>query len=183
MNTPAHALLNCALLRRGPRGAVLLGALLPDLPMFPFWLSQVAVGRSQHMIWSVHYFDPTWQRFFDVFNSIPLCAVIVLAAWGAGQRGLLFGGSSALLHQLGDFLLHREDGHRHLFPISDWRFMSPISYWDPNYYGHWVSAFELAASAVAALYLYRRATTHTGRALLATVWGSLLVAFFFFYAL
>ena len=62
---------------------------------------------------------------------------------------------SLLLHTLGDLPLHHDDGHRHFFPFLDWRFESPVSYWDPAHYGLWFSLVEATAVAVAATLLYR----------------------------
>jgi len=36
------------------------------------------------------------------------------------------------LHALFDFPLHHDDGHRHFWPFSEFRFDSPVSYWDPG---------------------------------------------------
>ena len=50
---------------------------------------------------------------------------------------------SMALHVGLDFLTHHDDAHRHLLPFSDWRFASPVSYWDPAFYGTWFAAAEL----------------------------------------
>ena len=42
---------------------------------------------------------------------------------------------AALLHIALDFPLHADDAHRHFWPVSDWRFFSPVSYWDPAHNG------------------------------------------------
>ncbi len=64
MNTPAHAVLNLALLGSG-RGReftrpILAGALLPDLPILLFYLWERPVeGSSEALIWSEAYFRPS----------------------------------------------------------------------------------------------------------------------------
>ncbi|MGI8738245.1 MAG: hypothetical protein ACR2KU_00935 [Gammaproteobacteria bacterium] len=60
------------------------------------------------------------------------------------------------LHVLFDLPLHHDDAHRHFFPFSDWRFYSPVSYWDPAHYGDIVSACEILAVAVGSVVLWRR---------------------------
>lgn len=44
----------------------------------------------------------------------------------------------------------------HFWPLSDWRFRSPISYWEPAYFGAIVSKVELAAVAALTLFLLYR---------------------------
>ena len=48
-----------------------------------------------------------------------------------------------ICHSLLDIPVHNDDAHRHFFPLTDYRFMSPLSYWDPNHYGRFVALFEL----------------------------------------
>ena len=78
MNTPAHALINLALLGRvTPPAAVLgvlLGGLLPDLPMLVFYAAERLQGTPEAVIWSERYFAPEWQAFFDAPNSLVLIA-------------------------------------------------------------------------------------------------------------
>jgi len=53
--------------------------------------------------------------------------------------------------------LHVDDAHAHFWPFSDWRFVSPVSYWNPGYYGHiWApieGALALALALIAVLWL------------------------------
>jgi hypothetical protein len=160
VNTPAHAILNLALLGRGENRAhtapILAGALLPDFPMFGFYLwNRLFVGASERVIWGDLYFRASWQMLFDLFNSIPLAALGALLAWWAGARGWLLFFASVGLHGLLDLPLHREDAHRHFLPLSGWRFESPVSYWDPAHYGAWSSAFEILAVIAASWVLWR----------------------------
>ena len=161
MNTPAHIVLSAVVLGRG-RGrahwlAITGGALLPDLPMFGFYFyERVGLGRSEAEIWSELYFDPGWQQFFDLFNSLPLIALGVgLALWKHRSAALVFLLSMAL-HVVADLPVHREDAHGHFFPISSWRFESPISYWDPEHYGRLVGSLELLGVVLGSIVLVRR---------------------------
>jgi len=171
MNTPAHALLNLALLGsgsgRGYTRPILWGSVLPDLPMLLFYLWQrIAMGAPEAVIWSERYFDRGWQDFFDVFNSIPL-AVLGLGIGFATKRwgGVAFF-ASMLLHQAMDLPLHREDAHRHFLPFSDFRFESPVSYWDPTRFGAWASLAEAALVAGCATLLWPRFPKPRVRAIL-----------------
>ena len=101
------------------------------------------MGRAERWIWSTGYYDPFWQAVFDLFNSIPLLGVAALLSFWRGRRWLLALFASMILHCFADLLLHHHDSHRHFFPFWDWRFESPVSYWDPRYYGHIFAPLEL----------------------------------------
>ena len=74
-----------------------------------------------------------------------------------------------LLHGLADLPLHHDDAHRQLWPLSDWRYASPLSYWDPRHYGHWVALAELTAVAFSSGVIWRRQPQTGPRILLAAV--------------
>jgi hypothetical protein len=161
MNTPAHVALNAFLLGRGrfARFAwpVAIGALIPDLPMFAFYAYQRGwLHVPERVIWSQAYFLPQWQTFFDAFNSLPLIALASVFAWRARRLEWLAGLASMALHCIADLALHHDDAHGHLWPLSGWRFRSPVSYWDPRHHGAWVGALEVVASLAACVALWRR---------------------------
>ncbi|MGB3614659.1 MAG: hypothetical protein WBA10_12770 [Elainellaceae cyanobacterium] len=159
MNTPAHVVLNLLCIGRQDKTAVLmpviLGGLLPDLPMFAFYGIEKLKGTPEQVIWRQAYYLPEWQNFIDLFNSIPLVLLgLGLALWlGSRSSILLF--VSMLLHIAGDLPLHHDDGHRHFFPLSNWRFESPVSYWDPNHYGGVFGVMEILAVVASCLLLLR----------------------------
>ncbi|MDE2944236.1 MAG: hypothetical protein OXT63_08490 [Gemmatimonadota bacterium] len=195
MTTPAHAALSLIVLGRSERNAlpVALGAVAPDLPMlvFYFW-ERLARGVSEGRIWSERYFDPGWQVVFDIPSSIPLLVLalgILLVLIGrrstAGRippaevtaaprparltAWALFV-ASMIIHALGDLPLHREDAHRHFFPFSDWRFTSPVSYWDPDHYGGYAAIGEVLLVLAVSVFLFR-AYRGRGRWIVAGVAG------------
>ena len=92
------------------------------------------------------YFSDTWQAIFAVDNSIPLwTALLALGAalrrpWIASLAG------AALLHLVFDLALHNDDARRHFWPLSNWVFVSPVSYWDPAHYGRIVAPVETAVT-------------------------------------
>ena len=57
------------------------------------------------------------------------------------------------LHLLCDLAVHNDDAHRHFLPFTNWRFISPISYWDPKHYGIIFSALEFLFTVLSSLYL------------------------------
>ncbi|MBE7380392.1 MAG: hypothetical protein F6J95_003145 [Leptolyngbya sp. SIO1E4] len=148
MNTPAHVVLNMLCLGRqdtpGVIAAVIFGAILPDAPIFAFYfIERLIKGTPEGTIWREAYYLQGWQNFIDVFNSIPLIIVgLIATAWFGSKIGLAMF-SSMFLHVLGDLPLHHHDAHRHFFPLSNWRFQSPISYWDPAFHGDVITRLEI----------------------------------------
>ena len=159
MNTPAHAVINLLLMSRdashGRAAAVVAGALIPDLAIMLFYAWHALLGTPESVIWSQEYYRPFWQGLIDSLNSIPLLALAIALSMLAKRPLLLVLFISMLLHCLGDLPLHHDDAHRHFFPFSDWRFASPVSYWDPAYHGEIASLVEIGAVAAAAAWLYR----------------------------
>jgi len=159
VNTPAHVVVNLAVLGGGTRQRhwreIVGGALLCDVPMLVFFVWESFIeGATQAEMWGRLYFMEGWQAFFDLFNSIPLAGAGLLLALVARRTGpaLLF--ASVLLHAALDFPLHHDDGHRHFWPFSEWRFASPVSYWDPRHHGAWGALLEslLVVGACAVLW-------------------------------
>ena len=164
VNTQTHLLLASAVLGRrasGPeQAAILAGALAPDLSIFALAGFGAVTGMSGEAMWEGAYWSEPWQILSAISNSVPL--------WGAGlalallvlpprwrRIAALFCGA-ALLHLAFDLPVHAEDAHRHFWPLTDWRFRAPVSYWDPAYYGRWVSAVEAVGGLALAGLLWRR---------------------------
>ena len=188
MNTPAHLVLNLALLGGGARvahtRAIAAGALLPDLPMFGFYLWQKLVRAApERVIWGERYFDADWQVFFDVFNSIPLAAAGLGIALVFRRIGPALFCGSVIAHALLDLPLHREDAHGHFWPFSDWRFVSPVSYWDSAHFGATASFAETALLCAAAVVLWRRHPQRSVRAPLALLAALSVAVWTLFYGL
>ncbi len=194
MNTPAHALVAVTCLAGGSRKPfarhALLGGVLPDLPMFGFYLYQKNVAAlPEAQIWNEAYFRADWQGFFDIFNSAPLAiAGLVLAFAFAGplRTGLQVFFGAILLHVALDLPLHHDDAHRHFLPFSDFRFESPVSYWDPAHAGAWGAGLEVVcvlgcAAVLAARYPGRAA--RLGLALLAGLSLAAYLAVYFVFGL
>lgn len=188
MNTTVHALLGVALLARGERriyaASALLGSLVPDLPMFVFFAwERFAVGLPDSQIWSEAYFRAPWQAFFDLFNSLPLIGIGWLVARRLDSpRGKVFA-AGALFHCLCDLPLHREDAHRHFYPLSHWRFVSPVSYWDPAHHAVAWSALESVVVLAAAWLLWWRFRQRGARALVTLACGLTFLSWLVLYAM
>jgi hypothetical protein len=184
MNTPAHAVASLLLLgrKRQPElvTPIVLGAVLPDLPMFVFYfVEKLGRGLPEQQIWSEAYYAPAWQDFFDLFNSFPLIIGLMLIGRALGNRWLFVLAASMALHGLFDLPLHVDDGHRHFFPLSDWRFASPVSYWDPAHFGRITAPIEAVFTLAGSAVLLRRYESRRVRGGLIAI-GALYLAFIAF---
>ena len=186
MNTPAHVIVNALVLGRGEwRGLwrpITIGAVAPDVPLVAFFVYERFIcSVPDEVIWSQTYFTPHWQAVFDTSHSLPLLAGAACVAYAARARGLLALFTSMALHSIADFPLHHDDAHAHFFPLSAWKFRSPISYWDPRHYGTLVAPLEVLLVAAGAYLLLRRplrAWRVIGASVLAIYAAFLSVAFF-----
>jgi hypothetical protein len=173
LNTPAHAVVNLAVLGdRVPRAAlpVLAGAVLPDVPMLVFYgWEKLMLHMPEGRIWGHDYFVSAWQPVIDGLHSFPLALLGFAAAWALRSPRAAAFFASLFLHSVGDFPLHHDDAHRHFFPFSDWRFASPVSYWDPRHYGLIVGPLELAAVLAGCIVLFRRYESRAARTVIAGV--------------
>ena len=181
MNTPTHVLISSAVLARSGgehaqrNWAVLLGAIIADLSIFVmyFW-TRVLMGRPEEVIWQEIYFTPFWQSIGMVANSFPLYACVALLAWWRGWQLMLVLALSALLHLSFDFPFHNDDAHAHFWPLTAWRFESPLSYWDPDHFGLWVAGVEIVLGVTLVAILWRRFPTPVPR----TAMGFALLTYF-----
>ena len=185
MNTPTHAILNLAFLGHKEQPSwnplIIWGALIPDLAMFGFYALLKFQGISEPQIWGTEYYRPFWQDVFDLFNSIPLAVIGIAVMLHFKRTGwaLLFG--SIVLHCLEDLPLHVDDGHRHFWPLSNFRFESPISYWDPDHHGAAVAGVEYALVLFASWRVWKLLRSHWMRALLIVSNGLMGLVYVRFY--
>ena len=174
MNTPTHLLIGAAILAKPSdrtalqdrslpwrNWAVLAGALMPDLALLLMfaWMRGVE-GVSEAALWRDVYWQAGWQRVFAIGNSAPLYVLLLTVAWLARER--LFGkvlgifALAALIHLAFDLPFHHDDAHRHFWPLSDWRFHSPLSYWNPDQHGDIVGLIETILAVGLIALLWRR---------------------------
>ncbi|MEO0919561.1 MAG: hypothetical protein AAFX98_02560, partial [Pseudomonadota bacterium] len=85
---------------------------------------------------------------------------------------ILFG-LAALTHVALDFPVHADDAHPHFWPLTGWRFFSPVSYWDSAHYGNFFAPLEGILGIALAVILFRRFKAVWIRLLT----GSLIVAY------
>ena len=186
MNTQTHLLISAFLFAQPDRPkrnlAVLLGAVLPDLSIYLLVIWAKIWSVPEREIWGDLYWREPWQSLGAISNSIPvylagllICLFFLIGKRGSGREGgrdtgqladargaelisvactFLF--ASCLVHILFDFPVHTDDAHRHFWPLSDWKFHSPISYWNGNHFGNQVQVVEFVAAMVMIVVLYRR---------------------------
>lgn len=180
MNTPTHMLIGAALFARRDRPVLslvaLAGGLIPDLAMLSLvqWAVRVR-GIPEQAVFGQLFFSEAWQRIFAVDHSFILWgASFALAIRFAKPTAVaLFG--AGLAHAVVDFLLHNEDARRQFWPLSDYLFRSPVSYWDPSRYGAIVAPLEAALVLLLSILLVRRQTRWWERGLILAVMSVLIV--------
>ncbi|WP_170426522.1 cobalamin biosynthesis protein CobQ [Ruegeria arenilitoris] len=177
MNTPAHLLIGAAAFARPPHGrilwAALLGSLLPDLSLYVMaGTSLFFLGIPPSVVFDQLYFSDSWQTVFAIDNSFVLWGIALFVGMWRGWQVLTVAASAGLLHLAMDFLLHAGDGRPQFWPISDWVFHSPVSYWDSNHHALWVAPVSAAICIACYVVLWRR-----GMPILAKLFfGALLMA-------
>lgn len=149
MNTPSHMLIGAAIFSRplvpATLVAALVGGLAPDLPMFALvlWSTRV-LNVPEHEVFSTLFFSENWQAVFAVDHSFFIWGGLLgLAIWRKHVILRAFSGAG-LLHAFADLLTHHDDARRQFWPVSDWVFRSPVSYWDARFYGNIFGMFEVA---------------------------------------
>lgn len=178
MNTPSHLLVNAVLRReamaRGappiPRSAFLLGAVLPDATLWLLWAGtfgyhRLVRGDSSYPVWSAEYDrlyfgDPVWIWGYNLLHAPLLLLLGMALLWrlrkaSGAARWCFWFLAGCLVHAALDIPLHVDDGPLIYFPF-DWstRFRSPVSYWDPRYFGREFAIFELVLDLVLLIYLF-----------------------------
>jgi membrane-bound metal-dependent hydrolase YbcI (DUF457 family) len=197
MNTQSHILMGALLFGKPlPKLAMAgaLGGLVPDVPMFAIVAGLRLSGHRFEEIFGKLY----WERWWQICNAIghsfllwgalaAICGLLILKAGQLRESkfALLFAFSgAALVHSCIDFLVHREDAHMQFWPLSDWKFVSPVSYWDRAHYGDLFGLFEAALGIVMAALLfsrYRSLLTRCALALCMALYAA--VPAFFIYSL
>ncbi|MEM1285977.1 MAG: metal-dependent hydrolase [Pseudomonadota bacterium] len=182
MNTQTHLLVAAALFAKPDKPkrntALIIGALLPDLAIYLLFAWAVLTGVPQETLWREIYFSEPMLTYTAIGNSAPLYAAIALLGWAYARLKagkpldelplLTILGLAAISHLALDFPVHVDDAHPHFWPFTDWRFRSPVSYWDSAYHGRAVSVVESAIGLSLAFILWRRFKALWVRILLAT---------------
>ena len=161
MNTQTHLIVSSALLTRPLRPwdntAVIAGALGPDLSIYVLFVwAKLIAHIPERRLWSEVYWQDPWQTLSAISNSVPLYVVIAIVGVSFGVRMIWLYAASSLIHVALDFPFHASDAHRHFWPLSDWRFRSPLSYWESQNYAGTVMLFEIMIALVGIFFLWQR---------------------------
>ena len=175
MNTFSHLIINAALRKKAdrsdiPRSAFLLGAVAPDVPLgllsvgFILYQRFAAEPCTQGVCGAAYdnlYFtNPWWIAAHNFLHSptalfIYLGRAVALSAAAGHARSLAAVVRVGLpVHTTIDIATHAADGPVLLWPF-EWftRFHSPISYYDPAYFGRQFAVFERALDVALLGYL------------------------------
>jgi len=161
LNTPAHLIFGAAAFGRPQQRwtllAALAGGLVPDLSLYLMvgW-HLLLLETEARTVFRELYFSDAWQSVFAVDNSFILWGVLLAVALWRNWSALVAFSGAALLHIAFDFPLHAGDGRPHFWPLSDWVYDSPFSYWDRSHYAAYIGPLELALCVVLCAVLWRR---------------------------
>ena len=137
--------------------AAILGGFAPDASLYALvGYGAFVLGRSESELFGRDYFSPAWQTVFAIDNSIFVWSLVLLLGVWSGLRPLAVFAGAALLHIAFDLPLHHDDGRPHFWPLTDWVYESPISYWDHRRHGDIVGVVEVVLVLGLAVLLWRR---------------------------
>ncbi len=170
METYGHAFFTGVLARYGFKAspaattASVIGAVLPDLPAFVaaayYWNSRTSMPRKELL--EAIYFSGPFGRTGILLHSAVLVSLLLGLYWLSGlwkrdRRKILLGFLAGWAgHTIVDFLTHGDDARPLFWPISDWKWASPISYYNPLHYGREFFFVEHGAMLLIILWLLAR---------------------------
>lgn len=177
MNTPSHFLFHAGIRKyfwdtKGfsiPKSFI-FWAIAPDIGLYLCVF--IYAIYSQYFLWNS--LDVTFRYSFDILyfeNSVWIFAynflhsplMILVFFWiskifqnylGKYYRLLFWFFIGCSLHTLFDIPLHHNDGPRIFYPLSDYIFHSPVSYWNTDYHAGYVIPLELSMCIIMILYIY-----------------------------
>ena len=188
MITPSHLVYSWALARvtggsaaftRARTQWFLAGAILPDLPTYLFFFYHLLfTSVSQRELWDSVYFASAWTPFIQASHSFLLWGAILGIGYLIHKRAAIWLSVSALLHVTMDFFVHNDDAYPHFWPLFEWKFISPISYWDPAHYGQYVGTIDTVVVLLLLTWLWHTTKSRVNRIIFITIGiGYLLITF------
>lgn len=133
------------------------GSVLPDLSLYLMaGVALIVMQIPAERVFGELYFSPEWQTVFAIDNSVVIWGLILLVALWMRNAPVLALAGAGLLHIATDFPVHNDDARRHFWPLSDWVFQSPLSYWDSDHHAAIVAPIGLLAVLISAGILWMR---------------------------
>lgn len=141
--------------------AVFIGSIIPDAFIYVCWTWLTFIkGESQDRIWNEIYFAPPMQLTASIFNPVLIYAALAMLGWvyrkALWAKLLMFFALAALIHIAFDAPVHNDDAYAYFWPVSDWKYISPLSYWDVDHHAGWVSIIEAFIGIGAIAILWQR---------------------------
>jgi len=155
METYSHAFFTWAFAKHGVKAgraagiAGAAGAILPDLPSFAGTTYYVGTAylregwgsmHSEEMLDAIYFHGPFGGTGSALHSAVPVVALLILyRALRLGKRDrrriLLWFLLGWFGHTIADSLTHVDDTRPLLWPVTDWKWSSPVSYYNPLYHG------------------------------------------------
>lgn len=122
------------------------GSVAPDAPAISRGLWVLAAGRSGERAFDRIYRRSPWREIHRAVHAV--WAPLALAALARDPRGrALCAGWAG--HLVVDLATHSDDAWPHLWPLSERRLRSPISYWERDRHATLVMSVDLASNVLA----------------------------------
>lgn len=173
MQTPSHLLITAVLARKSSNPtsipvhmpALLIGSVVPDIPfvvltvlyeIYYRWFAPFPGNATimEYLHFELFYTDPVWLVGHNFFHSLVINGLFMGAGYLGIKRNwrwarpLFWFGVGTLFHTIIDIFTHHSDGPLLFFPLNwRYRFASPISYWEDDFYGREFMFFEFALDA------------------------------------
>ncbi len=155
METYSHSFFTWALAKHGVKAgrdagiAAAVGAALPDLPSFAGTAYYVGADylrdgwgamHSEGVLDAIYFTGPFGATGSALHSAVPVVLLLILyrvlrLGLRDHRRILLWFLLGWFGHTIADFLTHVDDTRPLFWPISGWEWSSPVSYYNPLYYG------------------------------------------------
>jgi len=143
--------------------------MFPDLGSFAMVLwARWADGYSPGAIRDLYLTD-AWQTVLGPWHSFFLWTGLLALGLVGRRPAIVVLAASALVHAICDLPLHANYPHSQLWPFSDWRLHSPVSYSDPNHHGYIIQPIELILIIGLMVFLINRHASHAMRLVVAAL--------------
>ncbi len=185
MTTPFHIVSGLTVFGRKHKPEnnfwILAGSLAPDFVVLIFTAWVLFMGIPLEEAWDTYYFSDQMQPFFNLTHSFILWILVFLFAYLFKKLKVVYFSLAGILHITLDLLVHHTDAYAHFYPISNWRFRSPVSYYEPGYYGNWISLVDIILFAIFSILIFRKLNSKWSRRVLVVLSSIYLILSLVFY--